>query len=104
MYTPRPQLGTRHACAACPVKFYDLGRSPAACPVCGTAPPPRRPPSARLPAGRRWSTTPAPIAEAAAEPALLEAAEGAEDADEVEDDADDTNETEIDLPDDAGEL
>lgn len=102
MYTPRPHLGVKHACASCAVKFYDLGRSPATCPVCGTVQPPRRPPAARLPAGRRWSTTPAPVAEAAAEPALLEAAE--DDEDEVEDDADDNDETEIDLPDDAGEV
>jgi uncharacterized protein (TIGR02300 family) len=103
VYTPRPQLGTKHACAACAVKFYDLGRSPVLCPVCGAAQPPRRPPAARLPPGRRWGATtpkrPEVVEEAAA---LLEPAD-AEDADEADpDDGDPPEDTEIDLPDDAG--
>ena len=36
----RPELGTKCACASCSERFYDLNRSPAVCPKCGTAQPP----------------------------------------------------------------
>jgi uncharacterized protein (TIGR02300 family) len=32
----KPQLGTKHLCAHCGAKFYDLHRSPITCPKCGT--------------------------------------------------------------------
>ena len=35
----RPELGTKCACASCAERFYDLNRSPAVCPKCGTAQP-----------------------------------------------------------------
>lgn len=31
-----PQLGTKHECVECGTRFYDLGRSAAVCPGCGT--------------------------------------------------------------------
>lgn len=32
----KPELGTKHLCASCGTKFYDLNRAPATCPKCGT--------------------------------------------------------------------
>ncbi len=33
------ELGTKRICVACGARFYDLGKSPAACPKCGTEQP-----------------------------------------------------------------
>lgn len=33
-----PDLGTKHECASCGTKFYDLGRADAICPKCGLNP------------------------------------------------------------------
>ncbi len=35
----KPELGTKRICVACSTRFYDLGRSPAICPKCGTEQP-----------------------------------------------------------------
>src|SRR4051812_6641911 len=35
----KPELGAKRACVACGARFYDLGKSPAACPKCGTEQP-----------------------------------------------------------------
>lgn len=32
----RPELGLKRQCMSCGAKFYDLDRSPAVCPKCGT--------------------------------------------------------------------
>ena len=32
----KPELGSKRLCASCGVKFYDLNKSPIACPKCGT--------------------------------------------------------------------
>jgi uncharacterized protein (TIGR02300 family) len=32
----KPELGTKRLCASCGVKFYDLNKTPIACPKCGT--------------------------------------------------------------------
>lgn len=96
MYVARPELGLKHVCTACAVRFYDLNRVPAHCPACGAVPPPPRPRStaASRATGTRWTTRPAPAAvadpvEAADDDAipLLDPA----DPDE-EEDADDTAE------------
>ena len=31
----KPARGTKRVCASCDARFYDLGRSPITCPVCG---------------------------------------------------------------------
>ena len=31
----RPHLGSKRVCPSCNARFYDLGRDPAMCPVCG---------------------------------------------------------------------
>ena len=35
----KPELGTKRVCVACSARFYDLGKSPALCPKCGTEQP-----------------------------------------------------------------
>jgi uncharacterized protein (TIGR02300 family) len=46
----KPELGLKRVCVACSTKFYDLMRSPAVCPKCGTEQP-AEPPRARRPGG-----------------------------------------------------
>jgi uncharacterized protein (TIGR02300 family) len=45
----RPELGRKCTCAGCHERFYDLNRSPAICPKCGTQQPPARPRALALP-------------------------------------------------------
>ena len=33
----KPEWGVKRVCQSCAIKFYDLGRSPIACPRCGAA-------------------------------------------------------------------
>lgn len=33
---PKPELGTKHECAECGTKFYDMGKPAPVCPKCGT--------------------------------------------------------------------
>ena len=35
----KPDLGTKRACVACSARFYDMAKSPAICPKCGTEQP-----------------------------------------------------------------
>ena len=35
----KPELGTKRVCVACSTKFYDLQKTPAICPKCGTEQP-----------------------------------------------------------------
>ncbi|GAN67674.1 TIGR02300 family protein [Acetobacter orleanensis] len=35
----QPDLGTKRVCVSCGARFYDLNRSPAVCPKCGTEQP-----------------------------------------------------------------
>ena len=39
----KPELGTKRVCVSCGTKFYDLGRTPAVCPKCGTEQPAEQP-------------------------------------------------------------
>ncbi len=43
----KPELGTKRVCVACGAKFYDLQKTPAVCPKCGTEQP------AEIPRARR---------------------------------------------------
>jgi len=89
----KPELGLKRSCVACGTRFYDLARTPAVCPKCGTEQPAEQP---RL---RRAAATPAPdekLKKRAAAPEIegeelevedVEGDEAIEDADELEDDA-----------------
>ncbi|MEE9209178.1 MAG: TIGR02300 family protein, partial [Kiloniellales bacterium] len=35
MRVAKPEWGVKRICQSCAAKFYDLGRSPIACPQCG---------------------------------------------------------------------
>jgi len=39
----KPELGLKRVCVACGTKFYDLTRTPAICPKCGTEQPAEQP-------------------------------------------------------------
>jgi uncharacterized protein (TIGR02300 family) len=39
----KPELGTKRVCVACSTRFYDLTKSPAVCPKCGTEQPIEQP-------------------------------------------------------------
>ncbi|MBO1324551.1 TIGR02300 family protein [Acetobacter sp. TBRC 12305] len=56
----QPDLGTKRVCVSCGARFYDLHRSPAVCPKCGTEQP------ALVPRLRRsmdsYAATPVPAA------------------------------------------
>lgn len=89
----KPALGDKHTCVSCGVRFFDLGRTPAVCPKCGTEQPAEPPKLKRA----------APAAEEQKKPvkAVVPAGNDAE-----EDVADDTADDDIledaeDLDDDA---
>ena len=39
----KSELGTKRVCVACGARFYDLTKTPATCPKCGTEQPPDQP-------------------------------------------------------------
>ena len=39
----KPELGTKRVCVACAARFYDLQKTPAICPKCGTEQPIEQP-------------------------------------------------------------
>jgi uncharacterized protein (TIGR02300 family) len=88
------ELGTKRVCVACSARFYDLQRTPAVCPKCGTEQPPDQPRLRRPgpPVEDKRPKKPAIVPgldEAEAEPAEDEADEDVlEDTSDLEDDAD----------------
>lgn len=94
----KPELGLKRSCVACGNRFYDLARTPAVCPKCGTEQP------AELPRVRRAAAAPLPddkLKKRANSPAGdgdeievedVEGDEAIEDAEELEDDADEIDE------------
>ena len=68
------EWGAKHTCAECGVKFYDLHRSPIACPRCGSVieiervrPSRRRPPVEPAPAASRGTAAAGAAGETAGE-------------------------------------
>jgi len=92
----KPELGMKRVCVACATRFYDLAKSPAVCPKCGTEQPTEQPRARRTSGNvveeKRVKKVPAPGLEDAdveIETADEEAEEDVlEDASELEDDAD----------------
>ena len=89
----KPELGLKRVCVACNTKFYDLTRSPAICPKCGTEQPAEQPRLRRaagaLPADDKLKKR-VVAPEADTDDVELEDVEGdeaVEDAEELEDDA-----------------
>jgi uncharacterized protein (TIGR02300 family) len=61
----KPELGTKRVCVSCGARFYDLARTPAVCPKCGTEQPAEQPRLRRAAGGppedrRRPKPAPAP--------------------------------------------
>jgi uncharacterized protein (TIGR02300 family) len=93
----KAELGTKRVCVACGTRFYDLMKSPAICPKCGTEQPadmprPRRP-GGPLPPEDKRVKKPVPVAEDTdldtEVPETEEADEDVlEDASDLEDDTD----------------
>jgi uncharacterized protein (TIGR02300 family) len=90
---PKPELGDKHTCVSCGARFFDLGKSPAVCPKCGTEQPIEQPKlkrNAPIPddvkktpkAAEPGDDAEADTADDAADEDILE------DADDLEDDAD----------------
>ncbi len=92
----KPELGIKRTCVACGARFYDLGKSPAICPKCGTEQPieqprHRRPPGNVVEDRRVKKPVPAGPEEADVEVEGVEDTEEEdvpEDVSELEDDAD----------------
>ncbi len=85
----KPELGTKRVCVSCNTRFYDLLKSPAVCPKCGTEQPidvprPRR--SGGNVAEDRRPKKPVPVPEEA--DVEVEGIEDAEEEDVIEDTAD----------------
>ena len=105
----KPELGTKRVCVACGTRFYDLAKSPAVCPKCGTEQPvelprPRRSGGNVVEDKRPKKPVPAPE-EADVEVEGVEDVEEEdviEDASDLEDDAD-TIGPEIEVEPDTGE-
>ena len=87
----KADLGLKRTCVACGTKFYDLMRSPAVCPKCGTEQPAEQPRLRRPGGGADDRAKPKrPAAEPALEEADIEVeVEETEDDDAVIEDADD---------------
>jgi uncharacterized protein (TIGR02300 family) len=90
----KPELGVKRVCVACGARFYDLMKTPAVCPKCGTEQPAEAPRS-RRPVGnvaeekRVKKPVVADDADAETETAEDESEEGVlDDAADLEDDAD----------------
>ena len=90
----KPELGTKRVCVSCGAKFYDLTKTPAVCPKCGTEQPADLPRS-RRPVGnvvdekRPKKAAVADDVDVETESTEDESEEGVlEDASELEDDAD----------------
>ncbi|PZW47061.1 uncharacterized protein (TIGR02300 family) [Humitalea rosea] len=89
----KPDLGLKRTCVACAAKFYDMGKTPAVCPKCGTEQPAEQPRARRAPLpvdpklAKRAAAAPAEGDDAEVEDApedeALDDAEELEDADEV---------------------
>ena len=91
----KPELGTKRVCVSCGTRFYDLTKSPAVCPKCGTEQPIEQPRlrrgSGNVAAEDKRVKKPIPVAD---EPDLVEEPEeaaeeeddAAESADELDDD------------------
>jgi uncharacterized protein (TIGR02300 family) len=105
----KPELGTKRVCVACGTRFYDLTKSPAVCPKCGTEQPielprPRRSGGNVVEDKRPKKPVPAPE-EADVEVEGVEDVEEEdviEDASDLEDDADAIG-PEIEVEPDTGE-
>ena len=89
----KAELGLKRTCVACGAKFYDLARSPAVCPKCGTEQPAEQPRAKRAPRPcRRRRSASAPPAAEGAEHRRRGGGGRVADADDADEDLDDADE------------
>ena len=91
----KPELGIKRVCVSCAARFYDLTKTPAVCPKCGTEQPPEQPRARRAGGNvveekRRAKVVPAP----GLDEADVEADPVEDDAEEEEDVLEDTSDLE----------
>jgi uncharacterized protein (TIGR02300 family) len=103
----KPELGQKRVCVSCGAKFYDMTRTPAVCPKCGTEQPAEQPKLKRapIPADDRLKKRAVPVEADAEDGVEVEEAEGdeaIEDAEEL-DDADEAIDAEIEVESDREE-
>ena len=93
----KPELGTKRVCVACGARFYDMSRTPALCPKCGTEQPIEQPRARRIGGNvaeekRLKKPAPAPgVEDSETETEIVEDAEDEDvldDTSDLEDDAD----------------
>ena len=78
----KPELGIKRVCVACGARFYDMTKTPAVCPKCGTDQPAEVPRPRRVGGNVAEDKRPKKLS---AEPEDAEV-EGVEDVDDVEED------------------
>lgn len=95
----RPELGNKRVCVACSTRFYDLGKSPAICPKCGTEQPVEQPrvrrPSGSVPQEERRPKKPVPVPGAEEADVEVEGLEEEAEEDVLEDTGDLEDDAEI---------
>lgn len=96
----RPELGNKRVCVACGTRFYDLGKSPAICPKCGTEQPVeqprvRRPSGGAVPPEDRRPKKPVPVPGAEEADVEVEGLEEEAEEDVLEDTGDLEDDAEI---------
>jgi uncharacterized protein (TIGR02300 family) len=92
----KPELGLKRVCVACGAKFYDLAKTPAICPKCGTEQPLEQPRPRRTGGNVLEDKRPKKVvavedvdSDVEVEPDAEEAEDGVlEDTSDLEDDAD----------------
>jgi uncharacterized protein (TIGR02300 family) len=106
----KPELGTKRICVSCSTRFYDLGKTPAICPKCGTEQPPDQPRPRRAGGNvveEKRPKKPVPVAEDAdLEAEVVEAdseEDVLEDASDLEDDGEIVPEIEVETDTDDAE-
>jgi uncharacterized protein (TIGR02300 family) len=106
----KPELGTKRICVSCSTRFYDLGKTPAICPKCGTEQPPDQPRPRRAGGNvveEKRPKKPVPVAEDAdLEAEVVEAdseEDVLEDASDLEDDGEIVPEIEVETDTDEAE-
>lgn len=99
---PKPEWGTKRACASCGARFYDLGKTPIVCPKCDTPwgePKPKSPPAAARAAARALARPPVEAVEVEEE--VLVADDDLIEEDDLDEDDDDVIEEIEDVDPDA---
>ncbi len=92
----KPELGTKRVCVSCSTRFYDLTKTPAVCPKCGTEQPPEQPRARRTGGNVVEEKRPKKVIAPGLEDAEVETEAADEEAEEEEDVLEDASDLEDD--------